>query len=194
MRNLTVVVHPHFCVMLALSLFLLPVPFILGWVLAAGVHELCHFVAIRIMRIKVYSVTVGATGAVIQTAPMSPIQELLCSLAGPFGGLMPLLFVRYLPYVALSAAIQSIYNLLPVYPLDGGRALRSVIIHFVGEDKGHKISGSISTAMIVLVTLGASWLSHCYRLGVSLIAFPAVLLISKVWKNSLQRREKNCTM
>ena len=192
MRNLTVLVHPHFCVILALSLFILPVPFVFGWIVAAGIHELCHFIMIRIMGLKVYSVSIGATGAVIKTEPMSPAQELFCSLAGPVGGLIPICFTRYLPYVALSAAIQSCYNLLPVYPLDGGRALNSVITHFAGEAIGFRVSRFVSVIVIVLVTLGAGWLSCRYRLGLSLIVFPAILLISNVWKNSLQRREKNC--
>lgn len=195
MRSSGVVsIHPIFYIMIALSLFVLPVPLVFGWIIAAAVHEACHLVMIMLLRVKVLSISIGAMGAVIKTEPMSPIRELCCSLAGPIGGLIPLVFMRYVPYIALSAAIQSFYNLLPVYPLDGGRAVKCAATCLAGENAAYKISKIISYLVMILAVTGGTWLSLRYQLGMSPVVFPAVPLICNIMKNSLQRTKKDCTM
>lgn len=112
---------------LALLLLVLP----LRWVAAAGLaalfHELCHMIAVRACGGRVNVVAVGESGAVMETADLTNWQELLCAMAGPLGGLLLLFFLRWFPEVAVCAAFQSAFNLLPIYPLDGGRCLRCVV-------------------------------------------------------------------
>lgn len=117
-------INASICLTGALALLLLPLRWLIAAVMAAAVHELCHIFAVKICGSNLRKIEIGAFGAVIDVLPMSRGKELLCALAGPAGGLMLLLFARWLPRVAVCAAFQSLYNLLPVYPLDGGRALR----------------------------------------------------------------------
>lgn len=63
----------------------------------------------------------------IHTGDMSPAEAVICALSGPLGGLLLTLTIGYLPRLALCALVQSIFNLLPFYPLDGGRALRAML-------------------------------------------------------------------
>lgn len=193
MRNLvSVSIHPHFYIIVALSLFVVPIPLVFGWIVAAAIHEMCHLLMLLLLRVKVLSVKIGATGALIKTEPMSPVQELFVALAGPVGGLLLLIFLRTIPYIALSAVVQSIYNLLPVYPLDGGRAVKSTAICLAGEDFAQKISNTISVAVMILITICGGLASYRYRLGILPIVFPLVPLMCNVRKNSLQRRKNNC--
>ena len=55
-------------------------------------------------------------------------EECLCALAGPVGGFLLLSMCRIYPELAVWGMFQSIYNLLPVYPLDGGRAVRCIAL------------------------------------------------------------------
>ncbi len=112
-----------FFLLLAAMLLLLPLPWLLAAVLAAVYHELWHYMAIRLLTREKASVHVFSFGARMPIPPMHRSKELICALAGPLGGLSLLLFAKYMPRTAICAAFQSLYNLLPVYPLDGGRAL-----------------------------------------------------------------------
>lgn len=112
---------------LALMMLVLPLPWLLSAVAAAAFHELCHYLAIRVCCGKHSELSLYAAGARMTMPPMSRSREAICALAGPLGGLCLLLFARWIPRVALCAAFQSFFNLMPVYPLDGGRALQSLL-------------------------------------------------------------------
>ena len=105
---------------------ILPLQWLIAMVLAAAVHELCHLICLKLCGISVYGIHVGLHGAAIQTAIVSPAQELLCAAAGPLGSFLCLIFARFFPLLALCAFWQGIYNLLPLYPFDGGRMLHSL--------------------------------------------------------------------
>ena len=112
------------CIWGCLLLLLAPLDLVFSFYAAAAIHESCHILALRLFHIPIYSMTLSISGAVIQTAPLPPKQEFLCAAAGPAGSFLCVLFLRFLPLVAIFGLIQGIYNLLPIYPMDGGRLLR----------------------------------------------------------------------
>lgn len=118
-------IDPWAYLLAASWLVLLPTPWGLGAALAAIVHEICHILALQILCVPIYEVRIGIWGARIDTAPMTRGRELVCALAGPLGSFSMLLLSDTFPEAALWGAAQGCYNLLPFYPLDGGRALRA---------------------------------------------------------------------
>lgn len=111
----------------AILLLLLPFRLLAALIFSIAVHEMFHIAAIQIMEIHIYSVRVGIRGTYIETERMTAKQECISALAGPFGGLLLLLLFRWAPVLSLISAIHSLYNLLPIYPSDGGRAFRNVV-------------------------------------------------------------------
>jgi stage IV sporulation protein FB len=115
-----------FFIYLVLLLLILPLPWFLGALLAALVHELCHILAVFLCNGSVLSIQATYKGAEIEAAPMAQQKICLCALAGPAGSFLCLLVSEYFPEMALCGLVQGAYNLLPLYPLDGGRALRCI--------------------------------------------------------------------
>ena len=115
------------CVALALTLLVLPLPWVAAAVLAAAVHELCHYLAIAALGGQVGRIAVGSGGAAMELGCLSPVRELLAAAAGPVGSLSLMLMGRFFPRLALCGLVQGLFNLLPIYPLDGGRILRRAL-------------------------------------------------------------------
>lgn len=111
---------------LALILLVFPLRWIMAGLLAAAVHEIGHLAVLRLFGGRVGAIGITANGAYIAACGLPPWQELLCVLAGPLCGLSLLPLSRWLPRTAICAVLQSLFNLLPVYPLDGGRAVRCI--------------------------------------------------------------------
>lgn len=125
MRNIRI--EGTTCLWWSILLLILPLRWLMCAFTAAIFHEFCHYLAIRAVGGRLQEIRVCPTGAIIETTPLSPSQELVCALAGPLGELLLLLFARFIPLTAICALVQSVFNLIPIYPLDGGRALQCAI-------------------------------------------------------------------
>lgn len=112
--------------MMALWLLVLPLRLVLSAWIAACIHELGHLTVLWLWDIRVHRLEINGFGAKIETSPMSAEEELCCALAGPAAGMILWLFHGCFPVIGVCALAQSAFNLIPVYPLDGGRALRAM--------------------------------------------------------------------
>lgn len=104
-----------------------PIRWLLAAVLSAIIHECCHIMAIRCFGKEIICVEIGMMGAQIRTEPLYGWREILCMAAGPAGSLAQLFLFRWLPLTAFCGIIQGLFNLIPVYPLDGGRILECLL-------------------------------------------------------------------
>jgi len=107
-------------------------------------HELGHSLVARKQGVPVKDITLYIFGGVAQISeePRSPKEEVLMALAGPavslaLGGLLMVLWLVVGPvsqavgavamYVGFSNLFLGAFNLIPGFPLDGGRVLRAIL-------------------------------------------------------------------
>ena len=121
-------IEPGLVALLCAWFYFDPAGTFLPFVCAAALHEAEHLAMLLWLRQPVHSLCLGLQGAVLRTGPLRYRDELLAAAAGPAMNLALLLaFSRTLPRFALVNFCLLAYNLLPFYPLDGGRLLRAVL-------------------------------------------------------------------
>ncbi len=139
-------------------------------------HELSHAVIARRRGIEVESITLFLLGGVARTraeattpgdefriAAVGPLMSLLIAtvllalaLLGRTMGWHPAPVV-VLQYIALLNFVLAGFNLLPGFPLDGGRVLRAAVWHYTGDAmKAARVAAASGRVMAwVLFALGA---------------------------------------
>lgn len=143
-RRIRIQTDKWFPVYIAVLLMIIPVKLLLCIGLSIFVHELFHLIAIIMMGLPVYGITIGVFGARIISSPMDNKRELICSLAGPVGGVLLALFCYREPLAFICSIFHTIYNLLPIYPLDGGRIFLCIMSFIFPVNTGKKISIAMS--------------------------------------------------
>ena len=152
-------------------IFLLPLRWLGAVLIAAIMHELGHYCAVYLLGGEVHSFRVNVSGAVMQASGLNQFSEIICLLAGPLAGLLPLLVFRGFPVLAICGAIQSAYNLLPIYPLDGGKILREIILIAGGSERCFKI---IEYFTITLLSIACIYIHFRYRISLFLLVASCV--------------------
>ena len=185
-------IRPAFAIISAVAVSVFPLKFVIAWVMASITHELFHIFAICFMNIRIMRITLDGTGSIVETETMLPSQELICALAGPLGGMTLLLFARTIPETAMCALVQSIFNLLPYYPLDGGRALHCLATFLLGEHCANCITAYINIIIIVLLLAVSVFLQLQYHLGVVPLFVTLLLFLRNIKSNfTLQTAQSN---
>ena len=172
----------------ALGLGLLAAWFVLlcGWepflsiLLAASVHELGHFLALRLQGIPVTGLRLSPWGAVMvcRRDRLSYGGEILALLAGPGANLLlsAALCLAPSPPEALIGAglVLGSFNLLPLGKLDGGGALRCGLTLLLGPERGEGIASAVSRLTAAHGALLCLFVM--LRSGGNLFLAPALLL------------------
>lgn len=168
--------HAFYTVCAAL-LLIVPFRWFAAWLAAAFVHECFHCLAVALTGKRIRTIHIGAFGAEIRTDPLEHAQSLFCALSGPLSGFVLMLFARFIPRIALCAFMQSACNLLPVCPLDGCIALRSLLLLVFSEETTLKICRLLERLIIAFLVLIGCYGTWRWRIGCFPLLFAAVLLL-----------------
>jgi len=137
-------------------------------------HELAHSFVARVRGLPVHNIVLFIFGGVsnLEQEPQTPGTEFTMAFVGPLVSLLIgalsyglLALVRgshsliepILSYLAVTNILLGIFNLLPGFPLDGGRVLRSII---------WKATGNIQTATNVATFVGQTFAYLFILLGI----------------------------
>jgi Zn-dependent protease len=140
-------------------------------------HELAHVRVARRGGARVRSVTLMMLGGVSEIGEVEdPRLERRMAAAGPLfsiflaavvwaifrlsrGGPPDVRFGLF--YLAQMNLVLGVFNLVPAFPLDGGRVLRSLLVPRLGRVRATRVAATVgkvlAAGMVVLAILGGSW-------------------------------------
>lgn len=135
-------------------------------------HELGHALTARRFGIRTASITLLPIGGVatMEEIPRDPLQELQVAVAGPLvnvvlamagfatlaatGGLAHLWAIEeFLPRFFWINVSLALFNMLPAFPMDGGRVLRALLSLRIDRVRATEIAAGIGQALALLLGL-----------------------------------------
>jgi Zn-dependent protease len=140
----------------------------IGLFVAITLHELAHSLVAVKSGVKVRSITLMMLGGVSSMdRDVSPAREAWMAFAGPLVSFI-IAFVAYLFYLwakawpdldvaflafAITNAIVGVFNLLPAFPMDGGRILRGLLSSRLGLVRATDIATRTGQVLAVVFAL-----------------------------------------
>ncbi len=127
-------------------------------------HELGHALVARRFGVRTREIVLLPIGgaAMLEQEPAGPAHELWIALAGP-GVSLSLAGVGWLLLQAWELAVLAdlavinlllgLFNLVPAFPLDGGRVLRAALSHWMGDRRGTRMAARIGR-LLALTAVG----------------------------------------
>lgn len=142
----------------------------------ATVHECGHLLAGILLGFKPENIILSPLGLSIQfkifedeynkkiaKSNMMEVKKILIALAGPMTNLLIILLFgifRFsnlnLELIIYSNLIICLFNLIPIYPLDGGRILKSFFSLLIGRYKANNLISVISNVFMIILTFFSS--------------------------------------
>jgi Zn-dependent protease len=149
-----------------------------GLLISIVFHEFCHSIVARQFGLPMRGITLFIFGGVAEMKhePPSAKAEFMMAIAGPLSSfllagfvfLLQNIIIRYsfavpiayvLKYLALLNVVLACFNLVPGFPLDGGRILRSILWGIKKDlEWATKIASRLGSAFgIMLIVLGVTF-------------------------------------
>ncbi|HYC86454.1 MAG TPA: site-2 protease family protein [Chryseosolibacter sp.] len=158
---------------LDLTEILWSIGFVLVIFVCVILHELGHALAARQYKIKTRDITILPIGGVahLESMPEKPKEELVVALAGPLVNVI--IAIVLFPFVTITSrmaeidtletigsanflpALMSInlwlalFNLIPAFPMDGGRVLRALLGFRLPHPKATRIAATIGQVLAI---------------------------------------------
>lgn len=169
----------------ALLLFLLPLDWLLAFLIASICHELMHVLALYCLKGKILKIKVQPGGCSIETGRLGEWRQFFSILAGPIGSLSLLLLCHTAPKIAICGFFQGLYNLIPVLPLDGGRLLR-LLLYQICPRQAEPVMNNVAVGTCVVLDALVIWLSRMVSFG------PWLLTYAFLWNIKILQRKIPC--
>ena len=174
----------------------------------AIIHELGHLLAGLLMGMKPEKVEIMPFGVSIsfkikvkeynkrvKKGNLLEIKKIIVALAGPITNFIIILITYNLNMDLLKSILIiytnfliMIFNLVPIYPLDGGRIIKGILYILLGKKKSEKYVNTISKITVIIITTVSSILI-LYTHNIS-IFFIDMYLWYLVIKEDLRHRKR----
>lgn len=156
-------------------------------------HEFGHIIAARGLGVRTPEVVLLPIGGIsrLERIPERPRDELLVALAGPatslalalalalaLGGLPPMIEAfdasgprALLAQLAYANLMLLVFNMIPAFPMDGGRVLRALLSWRLGHLRGTRIAAAIGQGAAILIGLLGLFAGHVILVLIALFVY-----------------------
>jgi Zn-dependent protease/predicted transcriptional regulator len=155
-------------------------------------HELGHALTARRFGIRTLDIVLLPIGGVarLERMPDKPRQEIVVAIAGPAVNLAILLILlpfrpvewppnpaqmtgQVLPFVFFVNLAMLLFNLIPAFPMDGGRVLRAALAMRMPYPKATRIASTVGQAIALLFGLAGIMNGNMILIFIALFVFLA---------------------
>ena len=173
----------------------------------AIIHELGHLLAGLLlgmkpekMEIKPYGISLSFKilyedyNKKVKQGNLLELKKIIVALAGPITNVIIILLIWNIEMAIInklliiySNILLILFNLLPIYPLDGGRIFKGILYILFGKRKAEKYTNNMSFACLLLLTLISSILVY-YLKNISIFLIIVCLWIIYIKQDLIYRR------
>ena len=182
--------------------------------LFAIIHELGHLAAGLILKFKPEEIKLTPVGLQIQfkvsdeeyklnNVKSYTIKKAIIALAGPLTNFIiatimiaiaqiniGLQYTYIFSLIVYSNLLIAMFNLIPIYPMDGGRVVKEILSIILGKTKAYKITYMISKTVLILLTAAAS-IAILYIHNIAILIIIAYLWYLEIAEIRKYNRRKN---
>lgn len=152
------------------------------------IHELSHMICGVILGFKINAIRILPLGFSIDFQPtvcdynkkilksnVISLKKIIVAFAGPLINFI--IFIigvvnNWNNNIIYANFLIFIFNMIPIYPLDGGRILKSTFKIFLGHKKANIVMNTISNTLVIILTIVSSIAIMIYKN----IAIPLIVL------------------
>ena len=181
--------------------------------LFALIHELGHVLVARILGNKLLKFKIMPLGfsiflqtniedynKKIKKGNMYVLKNLIISIAGPITNIIIFLVTFFLPIelmlkekIIYINAIIAIFNLIPMYPLDGSKILQNALKLFCSNKESYKYTNIVANATLIIFTIFCS-VFILYAKNIAIVAILIYLWYINIKENEKQKLKQKTTL
>lgn len=149
-------------------------------------HEMSHAISGILLGLKLKRIEIMPFGFKISFwQNRNKMKKILVILAGPLVNVIIMIFAIIFKWhtdIAYANLLIAVFNLIPIYPLDGGRLLKTILSFKYNFKEKNKITNRVSNITIIILT-GLTSIIILYIKNIAIIAALAYLWFMVIREN-----------